>query len=230
MLYALQPAFHTTCAMSLAVFTVSTIFPMKPGGCGSSSLSSNGINIPDGVRRSPLGSPRREYGSEAVGVFGRFDHVGLKYPSPSSSSSARRKFLDGLDGLSVSDDGDGDSLLDLYRRECDVVCSGTSGESVLYFSVVDGSLATILLSVVLMLVFELVRDSGFRRRARFIITTPSSDEDSSSFAQGLRLKSSSSSSPSLHSSAMHCSTLSSKRMCLFSSLGVWSPDVDLDEK
>jgi hypothetical protein len=58
MLYCLQPAFHTTCAMSRAVFTVSTIFPISPGGWGSSSFSSKGINMPEAVRRSPPPSSR----------------------------------------------------------------------------------------------------------------------------------------------------------------------------
>lgn len=89
--------------------------------------------------------------------------------------------------------------------------------------------------LLLILVFEEVLDNGLLLffRDRFIITTPSSDDESSSFcdAQGLWLKSSSSSSPSFVSIAMHCSTFSANLMCFFSpSNGVWRPDVDLDVK
>jgi len=141
------------------------------------------------------------------------------YSSLSSSSSSSRKFRDGFDGFSVSDEGDGDNPLRDFHipRECDCCVSVTSGESVRYLSVVDGSFAMVLLSV-LMLTEEGVRERGFFRRDRFIMTTPSSDEESFSWylAQGLWLQSSSSSSASLHSTAIHCSTLSSKRICRFS--------------
>lgn len=113
----------------------------------------------------------------------------------------------------------------------------TSGESVLYFNVVDGNFSIVLLVAlaVVTLVFDEVLDNGrlLFLRERFIMTTPSSDDESSSFcdAQGLWLKSSSSSSPSFVSIAMHCSTLSSNLMCFFSpSNGVWRPDVDLEVK
>lgn len=148
---------------------------------------------PEGTSRCLF---RCEYGSDTVGVAGRWtpnEPDVLKYCSlSSSSSSGKRKFDDGCDGLNVSCDGEGDSLLDLQKpRECDC-CSVTSGESVLYFSVVDGNFSIVLLlalPLLAILVFEEVLDSGrfLFLRERFIITTPSSEDDSSSFcdAQGL---------------------------------------------
>ena len=131
--------------------------------------------------------------------------------------------MEGWEGRSVSCDGDGERRLERLEPNKPrgiTLCCCTSNESVLYLRVVGSSFAIVLFSALpLMFVFELVRDNGRFLLDRFIITTPSSDEESSSryFAHGLWLNSSSSSSSTpLHSTAMHCSTFSSKRMCFLS--------------
>lgn len=84
-------------------------------------------------------------------------------------------------GRRVSCDGDGDNRPgrqpEVGPMECDT-SSGTSGESVRYLRVVDGSFAMVLLSLEKLLL-ELLLDRVFRRFLDFIMTTPSSEESES---------------------------------------------------
>merc|ERR1712072_278002 len=124
---------------------------------------------------------------------------------------ANKKFLDGFDGRSVSCEGEGERLpfrlQKLVPTECEVAASGTSGESVLYLRVVGSIRSIILFSA--RFVFELLRESGLFLFELFIIISPSSDEESDRSSSCH--VSSSSSSVSFTSMAMHCSTRSSKR-------------------
>jgi hypothetical protein len=220
--------------MSFAVLTVSTTLPRMPVFLGSSS-SSYGISMPLSVLLIPPPARSKKAGSYPSSTSASLASLrrgkaedGSHEMSSSSSSSANKKFLDGFDGRSVSCDGDGDKLPFLAQKlvptECEVAASVTSGESVLYFRVVGSNFSIVLFSS--MLVFELLRDKGRFLLDRFIITKSSSDEESesSSFCHD------SSSSSSLTSTAMHCSTRSSNRMCRFSPLsGVCKPDVECEE-
>lgn len=51
-----QPTFQTTCAMSLAVLTVSSMRLKTPSFGPGDSTSSHGMNMPDEVLRMPAGS------------------------------------------------------------------------------------------------------------------------------------------------------------------------------
>ena len=67
--------------------------------------------------------------------------------SSSSSSSPSNILVDGFEGRRVSCDGEGDSLLPFQNPLlCFIAVSGGSGVSALYLSVVDGSIAIVLLS------------------------------------------------------------------------------------
>lgn len=228
--YFLQPTFQITWAMSRAVLTVSTTRPRIPPDTILSSSSSYGMNIPLGVRRRPADdfckSP--SVGDMTAPLSRRSEYArDGSHEMSSSSSSSIKKFFDGSTGRRVSWDGDGDSLPGRQPEVWPTECEGkTSGESVRYFRVVDGNFAIVLLSPEKLL-RELLLDIGFRCLFDFfIITTPSSDESESLW----RADSSSSSSPSLSSTAIHCSTLSSNLMCFLSPCGVCRPDVDRDEK
>ena len=194
--------------------------------------------MPDGVLRSPFDDPSLSSCRNAeLPSFPslRTDRLSLrpaKAPdgshemSSSGSSSPVRKLPFGLVGRKVSCDDDGDILPALQKARFGAWTSpGGSGVSVRYFRVVEGNLAIVLLSDVLLL----RRRMGFDGRLLFevfIRITLSSDEESSS--PTAQSSSSSSSSPSL-STAMHCSTLSSNRMCFFSLSGECRPEVDREE-
>jgi hypothetical protein len=180
-----QPTFQITCAMSFAVFTVSVILPKRPSltandrvsncatnrlyrryGKGflylpSSSSSSYGMNIPDGVLLIPDGSPvrldddpdvcklwKRSWVTDTLSLRLLNALGGCQSISSSSSSSPRSILVDGFDGLKVSWDGEGDNLLPFQNPLlCFIAVSGGSGVSALYFNVVDGNMAIVLLSV-----------------------------------------------------------------------------------
>jgi hypothetical protein len=105
--YFLQPTFQMTCAMSLAVLTVSTTLPrMPPETKLSSSSSSYGMNMPLGVRRRPpmLCSVSFSFRVVTVVPSRRSWNArdGSQEMSFSSSSPSSKKFFEGSTGRSVS--------------------------------------------------------------------------------------------------------------------------------
>jgi len=103
--------------------------------------------------------------------------------SSSSSSSPSNILVDGFDGLRVSWEGEGDNLLPLQiPLLCFIAVSGGSGVSALYFNVVDGSIAIVLLSALKLCrgVVRLCSGGNLRfELLRFIMIPPSSESLSS---------------------------------------------------
>ena len=171
----------------------SVLLPLVLSFCNDNAdgvADKDGDDASDSSIRGRLGD-----GFVGVGVLGRLASkapVGCQGSSSSSSesASASRKFVDGLEGRRVSCDGEGERRLERQKPREWVAswdCSSvTSGESVRFFRVVDGSGAMILFSPV-KLTFELVRDIGFFLRERFIITRPSSEDESSSLFRQLSM-------------------------------------------
>lgn len=117
--HARHPTFQITCAMSRAVFTVSTTRPMSPGGGGFSSSSSKGMNMPEGVLRSPppllLPSSKLPLSFCSDNADEVFDRDG-----GASDSSIRGRLGDGFVGVGVL------GRLDSNAR---VGCQGSSSSS-----------------------------------------------------------------------------------------------------